>query len=1030
MLRLRTGAYDPLRRASVENRPLPARTGASGSSPALYVVQFSGPIRREWRHALESTGAAVLEYLPDFSYLVRAAPSAASRFGTLPGYRWYGDFDPVRSEATKATIARIAQRSRRRAPVTVDVMTLPGEDVGAVARRLPGMVLQRSGRHRGLLRVSVAAEAAASLAAVPGVEWVEPYVPPVLFNDVAAGLMQVPAAREAVGLFGRGQVVAVADTGLDVGSPDKISADFRGRIRHAYALSRSATGDWSDLNGHGTHVCGSVLGSGALSGSDSADHLYEGSFAGMAPEASLVIQSIGSSSGVLSLPADLGQLFLPPYQNDGVRIHSDSWGSSDPNQSGMYLSSSWQLDDLCTQMRDLVVLFAAGNEGIDRDGDGIVDAGSLSPQASAKNIIAVGSSESVRNIPLAWGHFPMYPSDPIWSSPLAGNPSGMAAFSSRGPTADGRMKPDLVAPGTWILSARSHAPGAGVLWGAYNGDYVFSGGTSMSAPLAAGAAALVREGLQEKYGMADPSSAVVKAALLNGADELAPGQYGTGPAREIPARPNPVEGWGRLNVRQALGIDGSTRVLPIDEAAGLQTGDERKYTVTVVPGDGPLRVTLVWTDPPSSVLAGPQLVNDLDLKLLTPDGQTLLGNGALDRLNNAETVEIPQPALGVYTVAVDAYNVPEGPQPYAVVVAGSLQAPSTTSLQTSLHTSNPALPIAGADLAVTGPRAETLTSGAEGRVTTQLPAGSYTLTPSKPGWSFDPPSRSVTLTDGQTATAEFTATAASGALAGTVTGTDGRPIGGVAISLSPGGLSGLTAADGSYRFASLPPIDYTAAPMLPGTSFTPASTRIFVPAGGSARADFTVATAAVAGTVLAVGPPEASSLSSAHPTTTFGTRSYLLSRQGAHWIRVHFARIDVQPGDESVTVINADRRAINHWSGAFSDTWSTWTPGSSVTIQHTASGFSPHYGFDVDAVQTDLGGKPLPDAAVALQPGGLATRTDSSGGFTFGGLSGAHFDIAPLLSGWTFFPPVASVNLPFGRSQGSITFLAQGPAGG
>src|SRR5205823_7100944 len=142
------------------------------------------------------------------------------------------------------------------------------------------------------------------------------------------GLMQVPAAREELGLFGRGQVVAVADTGLDMGSVDSISTDFRGRVRRAYAINRVASGDWSDLNGHGTHVCGSVLGAGALSGADPASHLYDGSFAGMAPEASLVIQSIGAASGTLSLPADIGQLLLPPYQNDGARIHSDSWGSS------------------------------------------------------------------------------------------------------------------------------------------------------------------------------------------------------------------------------------------------------------------------------------------------------------------------------------------------------------------------------------------------------------------------------------------------------------------------------------------------------------------------------------------------------------------------------------------------------------------------------------------------------------------------------------------------------------------------------
>src|SRR5262249_22187853 len=155
-------------------------------------------------------------------------------------------------------------------------------------------------------------------------------------------------------------------------------------------------------------------------------------------------------------------------------------------------------------------------------------------QAAAKNVISVGSSESVRDMPVTWGHFPAFPSDPLWSSRLGDNPNGIAAFSSRGPTADGRIKPDLVAPGTWIISDRSHASGAGALGGAYNADYASSGGTSMSAPIAAGAAAVVREGLQERFGVANPSSALMKAALLNGADELSPGQYGLGATREVP----------------------------------------------------------------------------------------------------------------------------------------------------------------------------------------------------------------------------------------------------------------------------------------------------------------------------------------------------------------------------------------------------------------------------------------------------------------------------------------------------------------
>lgn len=1035
LLRLRTGALDPTRAAAITGS---GRSGAgsgtvavTSASRGLYLVQFQGPVRREWRQALEAAGAAIIDYVPDFAYLVRAAPAAAARFAALPGYRWHGTFDTVRRQLSDAGPGIIGaastQAAGRGATLRLDVMTYPGEDLQALARRLPGRVLQRSSRGRGFLRVQVTPEEAARVAAVPGVAWVEPYAPPVLLNDVAAGIMRVPAARDDLGLFGRGQVVAVADTGLDVGGYERVSPDFRGRVRHAYALNRSSTGDWSDLYGHGTHVCGSVLGAGILSGADPANHQYDGSFAGMAPEASLVMQSIGGSNGTLSLPTDVEQLLLGPYQNDGVRVHSDSWGTNSTGTTGQYLLQSWQIDDACWQARDLVVVFAAGNSGTDANGDGVVDLNSLSPQATAKNAITVGASENVRDQSMTWGNFPAFPSDPVQGSRMAENAGGMAAFSSRGPTADGRFKPDIVAPGTWILSARSHAFGATALWGPYNADYAYSGGTSMSAPLVGGAAALVREGLQERFGLASPSSALVKALMINGADELAPGQYGTGPAREIPPRPNPVEGWGRVNVRQSFGSAGARTVLPIDDAAGLQTEDRRKYTVTVLPGKEPLRITLAWTDPPSSLLAGPQLVNDLDLKLYTPDGQWLYGNGGSDRLNNVEGIELSQPAPGLYTVVVDGYNVPKGPQPFALAVSGPIQPPAATGLRGWLHAAGSDLPLAGADVTVVGSRTLALTTNAAGRIECQLPAGSYTLTPAKPGWNFDPPSRSVTVTDGQMLSVEFAATAPPGTLSGTLTDPNGGPVAGARVTLSPGDQAAVTAADGTYRFAALPPLMYTVAPSLAGTAFTPDSQRVRVPAAGGARADFTIATAAVSGTVVTAGPAERQMIASGHPVRTPGAQSWTVSRPGARWIRVHFSRIEAQPGAEKLEVFDAAGRLASRWTGVFTDVWSRWAEGSSLTIRYTASGYYARYGFDSDLVQSDLGGRPLGSAAISLQPGGRATQTDGGGSFRFSALSGASFSVAPALNGWEFFPAAAVVTVPAGGSEGVVNFLAQGP---
>jgi subtilisin family serine protease len=259
----------------------------------------------------------------------------------------------------------------------------------------------------------------------------------------------------------------------------------------------------------------------------------------------------------------------------------------------------------------------------------------------------------------------------------------MAAFSSRGPSDDGRIKPDIVAPGTNIVSNASHAEGASSLWGQFetNADYAYSGGTSMATPLTAGAGVLVREWLVQE-GISNPSAAAVKAALLNTTRDIAPGQYGTTEFQEIPfSRPNAVEGWGRVNL-DFTNTDPPNLFWLDDHVTGLGSSQVVTYTSTniqpleVLTNTLPLRVMLAWTDPPASLSAASQLVNDLDLIVTGPGGVVYHANGhttTFDRTNNVEGVVIDQPPLGEYTITVRAFNVPIDSQPYALAVWGPLR---------------------------------------------------------------------------------------------------------------------------------------------------------------------------------------------------------------------------------------------------------------------------------------------------------------------------------------------------------------------
>ena len=258
----------------------------------------------------------------------------------------------------------------------------------------------------------------------------------------------------------------------------------------------SAKTTFTDLNGHGTHVAGSVLGNGTRSGSNAAAHAYTSSHAGTAPEASLVFMALNTdgSSGIQCI--DLNGDFLAKGYQEGARISSNSWGA---NTAGGYNQISSLVDDYIWRHKDYLVLYAASNAG--------PGAQTVGAPGTAKNVLTVGASENNR---------PDKDAD-------ADNPNSMAGFSSRGPTADGRIKPDVVAPGTWVLSVRAAQAPDGSFWGNFNQDYAFMGGTSMATPLAAGGAALVREWMEKARGIAAPSAALLKALLVNGATQL-PGE--------------------------------------------------------------------------------------------------------------------------------------------------------------------------------------------------------------------------------------------------------------------------------------------------------------------------------------------------------------------------------------------------------------------------------------------------------------------------------------------------------------------------
>ena len=350
----------------------------------------------------------------------------------------------------------------------------------------------------------------------------------------------------------------------------------------------------------------------------------------------------------------------------------------------------------------MTILFAAGNDGQDPDSRGFVDGKvnerSLGAEAAAKNCITVGATENNRpnlksgiaELPYTYGDFwpKDFPRNPLKDDGMANNPEGLAAFSSRGPTAENRLKPDVVGPGTAILSTRSsHIANTSRVsdFGVVSDPrYMYLAGTSMATPLIAGCCAVVREVLHANgyqdvtNGIKNPTGSLVRALLINGAVPVK-GQY---MPKEVGSEPNPHSGFGRVNLAGSV-------VAPDDKFSGYGTGvmddDSAPFSITIpVPqgtpssshqarlGTGGLtfNVTLVYANPLDA-----RLQNDLDLLVVAGDNERHGNQGnqdfnigstqPFDRANNVEQVLWPGVPGEHVKVVVKAFRLTQDRVPFA-----------------------------------------------------------------------------------------------------------------------------------------------------------------------------------------------------------------------------------------------------------------------------------------------------------------------------------------------------------------------------
>jgi serine protease AprX len=659
------------------------------------LIQTTAPLSPDQTEELAQLGVVVQEYVSENTYLcsykgtdltsIRSLPFVAWANVYLRGFKVAPNLKPAQMSPAARVLPTPVGLSLSRTPRTVDIVFHEDADTGSEALRTAVSAAARVDKDtlpmgRRKVRLTVQEKYLDDLAAIDAVRVIEEVPEVKLRNNVARPILNANVVVNGTTYQGDGQVVAVADTGFDNGSTTGPHPAFTGRVARLYDLGRATKTD--DPDGHGTHVSGSVLGDGTSAS-------MGGAIQGTAPRAQLVVQSLIDSSGDLGgIPADLTDLFEPPYRDDGARVHTNSWGDQTPSQP--YDQRAREIDRFVWNHPDLVICWAAGNDGTDGDRDGRVDPAEVGSEAAAKNCITVGGSESVRrdiepDFP-TYGSSPSgslkFPKPPIHDDQYADNAEGMYARSSRGPTQEGRFKPDVVAPGTSILSTHSrNAPAADHAFGTSSDpDYFFDTGTSMATPLVAGCAAVLRETLV-KNGRPTPSASLIKALLINGAVELT-GQYS--PSEAGPS-PNNNSGFGRVNLLGSVILPGPNLDAGFGDGGPLSQGEEDTFTVDIpreslgnnrvpsaVPTGGGTRglgaamykITLVWSDPP-----GPNLQNDLDLIVRAADGSERHGNmgtsDGFDRVNNVEQIRWSNMPPGEAQITIRATRITRFPQPYS-----------------------------------------------------------------------------------------------------------------------------------------------------------------------------------------------------------------------------------------------------------------------------------------------------------------------------------------------------------------------------
>jgi subtilisin family serine protease len=631
---------------SGEYRPSPGLELGGGPGERIHrLLHFAEIPDAAAREALSAAGVELLEYLPERTYLASLPGGMAPDHPALAGLVFAGPLrleDKVSARVFSSAEHRLQEDGRLEVALRPQRDLTPGQLVAALSAA--GFEARLDGRGQLLLRLSP--EDLPRVAALDEVSLIDLPLPRlVLLNDGARAAAEVEALHgSAYGLDGSGVRVGIWDgTGVDTGHPD-----LSGRV--TVAPGEYAPTDCAAEVGcrHATHVAGTVAGDGARS---QAEGGAPEQWRGMAPAAQVYSYEFIGGSDLWAEVVDAIDLYdIDQTQNSWGFCIDDHDPSCAPCSTYGDYEGLTEVEDRLVRGeggKPLIVVFSAGNSRNDvaacgLNGSPYVNYGTLTPPGTAKNTLTVGA--------------------------VNGNDRSMTTFSSWGPTDDGRIKPDLVAPG--CENPRSDSSPSGSIWSLGGGGEGYAGwcGTSMSAPVVSGGVALLVEEVRGRTGQA-PRPRTVRAVLAHTAEDLST-------ALGSDVGPDYATGWGLVRFQSALDrLRGGGL-----HTASVGQGGQWSHSLVVEAGAPELKVTLAWDDPAASPLASPTLVNDLDLLVTSPsqaraypwsldpqDPGQAATRDAEDHRNNIEQVVVDDPEAGTWSVVVRGTTVPDGVQAFTLI---------------------------------------------------------------------------------------------------------------------------------------------------------------------------------------------------------------------------------------------------------------------------------------------------------------------------------------------------------------------------